>query len=562
MLRGRGSDTNNRLTSTSVGNVTDPYSYAGIDGMTGNITSMPHLSFMQYDYRDQMQGTATQRVNTGTPQTTWNSYDSSGARVRKLTVDAAAAGVKPLATAERIYIGPFEIYRKFAADGTTPILERQSLHVMNAEDRIAIIEIRTLGTNPGPAQQFRYQYGNHLASASLELDEQGNVVSYEEFYPYGSSAYQATASQTDTPKRYRYVGKELDSENGFYFYGARYYAPWLGRWTSTDPAGISAGVNLYEYSKSNPIVFLDPNGAEPENYYRAPGKPGKQAWGFFLGSSAHLIIGYHYKVMHPGHQVFTNFIGIGTILEKSGAGNPAKLQPGEESLKPDIANTTSRGVLELKPWGKTAQEHQEWREEGRDQVRGYLDALNRAAPAKRQFSLMTGESGHMGVRFLGGAEYWRLQWATTEAGLAQYKWERLKRNDIRRLSDQEAFYANEYEDVTEAEAAQYGQQLNETMEWSMKWRGRLDTLRDAVSIATAIIGIGTMAVLNAAISSSQSAGVRGQPTNIAPNVPSPSPATPGLPPPSFPGPGAPMPQMPPIPAMRPPPPPPPMMMGR
>ncbi|KAK5442562.1 hypothetical protein LTS15_010986 [Exophiala xenobiotica] len=68
--------------------------------------------------------------------TTWNSYDSSGARIRKLTVGAAAAGAKPIATAERIYIGPFEVYRKFAANGTMANLERQSLHVMDAEDCI------------------------------------------------------------------------------------------------------------------------------------------------------------------------------------------------------------------------------------------------------------------------------------------------------------------------------------------------------------------------------------------------------------------------------------------
>lgn len=557
----RASDISNRLTSTSIGSVTDQYSYAGIDGMTGNVTSMPHLSFMQYDYRDQLQGTATQRVNSGTPQTTWYSYDSSGARIRKLTVGAAAAGAKPIATAERIYIGPFEIYREFAADGTTPNLERQSLHVMNAEDRIAIIETRTVGTDPGPAQQFRYQYGNHLGSASLELDDQADVVSYEEFYPYGSSAYQATASQTETPKRYRYVGKELDSENGFYFYGARYYAPWLGRWTSTDPAGISAGVNLYEYSKSNPIVFLDPNGSEPENYYRAPGKPGNQPFGFFLGNAAHVIIGYHYKTEHPRHQVFTNFVEISTILKESKAGDPSKLQPGEESLKPDVADTTDRDVLELKPWGKTMEEHEEWRQEGRTQVRGYLNALNRAAPSRRQFSLMTGEHGELGIRFLGGKEYWRLRWATTEAGVAQYKWERLKRNDIRRLSDQEAFYANEYEDVSEADAAQYGQQLNEEVEWSMKWWGRLESLRDAVGIATDIIGISAMVFLGAAMSAPEEAAVEAKPPTIGPNLPPPSPPMgPGLPPPEFPIPGGPMPQMPPIPPMRPPAPPP-MMMG-
>ncbi len=85
---------------------------------------------------------------------------------------------------------------------------------------------------------MRYQFGNHLGSAVLELDDQSNIISYEEYFPYGSTSYQAVASQTDLPKRYRYTGKERDEENDLYYHGARYYAPWLGRWTSCDPLGL------------------------------------------------------------------------------------------------------------------------------------------------------------------------------------------------------------------------------------------------------------------------------------------------------------------------------------
>jgi RHS repeat-associated protein len=255
--------TSNRLSSTSVGSTTDLYSYTGNAGLTGNMTSMPHLSLMQYDYRDQLQATATQKVNSGTPETTWYAYDGGGARLRKLTVNSAAAGATPTRKSERIYLGAFEIYREFAADATAVTLERESLHVMNGTERIALIETRTNGTDNYPAQQFRYQYGNHIGSAVLELDNQAQIITYEEFYPFGSSSYQATESQTEVPKRYRYVGKELDNENGFYYYGARYYASWLGRWINCDPGGLGAGPNLYAFASNNPVVFKDPNGKEP-----------------------------------------------------------------------------------------------------------------------------------------------------------------------------------------------------------------------------------------------------------------------------------------------------------
>jgi RHS repeat-associated protein len=68
-------------------------------------------------------------------------------------------------------------------------------------------------------------------------------------------------SQTETPKRYRYTGKERDEESDLYYHGARYYAPWLGRWTSTDPQSRGTGISRYEYAAGNPARFNDLDGA-------------------------------------------------------------------------------------------------------------------------------------------------------------------------------------------------------------------------------------------------------------------------------------------------------------
>jgi RHS repeat-associated protein len=115
---------------------------------------------------------------------------------------------------------------------------------------------RLADNDPGPAQRIRYQLGNHLGSVSLELDGEGQIISYEEYTPYGSTSYQAVRSQTETPKRYRYTGKERDEESGFIIM-ARYHAPWLGRWMSCDPTGVKADVDLYRYSLGNPVKFVD-----------------------------------------------------------------------------------------------------------------------------------------------------------------------------------------------------------------------------------------------------------------------------------------------------------------
>ena len=89
------------------------------------------------------------------------------------------------------------------------------------------------------------------------------MISYEEYYPYGSTSYRAVRSQTETPKRYRYTGKERDEESGLYYYGARYYAPWLGRWVSCDPVFRADKSNLYAYVGNDPIGYNDPTGEVP-----------------------------------------------------------------------------------------------------------------------------------------------------------------------------------------------------------------------------------------------------------------------------------------------------------
>ena len=132
------------------------------------------------------------------------------------------------------------------------------------------METRIAGTDQAPAQQVRYQHGNQLGSAVLELDDHAAIISYEEYFPFGATSYQAVASQTDVPKRYRYTGKERDEENDLYYHGARYYAPWLGRWVSCDPVGSADGQTLYGYAAANPVRYTDPTGRDPDDDNEPP----------------------------------------------------------------------------------------------------------------------------------------------------------------------------------------------------------------------------------------------------------------------------------------------------
>jgi RHS repeat-associated protein len=218
---------------------------------------MPHLSKMDWDYRDRL--VATSRTIGSAAETTFYTYDLRGERVRKVT--ESSAGTKKQ---EQIYVGRFEVYREYNGDGTTVSLERETLHVMDDKQRIALVERRTQGTE-GEALLIRYQMSNHLGTACLELDQAADIISYEEYTPYGSTAYQAVRAGLDkNPKRYRYTGKERDEENGLSYHSARFYASWLGRWNSCDPEQTIDGVNLYVYAGNNPLTFHDSTGTSRE----------------------------------------------------------------------------------------------------------------------------------------------------------------------------------------------------------------------------------------------------------------------------------------------------------
>ncbi|MDQ1920684.1 SpvB/TcaC N-terminal domain-containing protein [Massilia pseudoviolaceinigra] len=238
--------TDNRLLASSVGAApAENYAY----DLHGNTSAMPHLASLAWDEDNRLV-----HVVTSAGDHVWHNYDSEGNRVRKYVVRANGT------TEDRVYVGRWERVEHGRADGSLRVA-RETLHVLDGQARIAMIERRTAGSDGGLAQLVCYQFGNALGTALLELDDAGAVISYEEFHPFGSSALQSVSTlRREVPKRYRYTGKERDAETGFYYHGARYMAPWLCRWTSPDPLGASDGNNLYVYAGNRPIGSNDSTG--------------------------------------------------------------------------------------------------------------------------------------------------------------------------------------------------------------------------------------------------------------------------------------------------------------
>ena len=100
------------------------------------------------------------------------------------------------------------------------------------------------------------------------LDVQGNIrclidlgsrslASSNDFTAFGEEL-QNTKESSFNP--WRFASKRCDPELGLIYFGKRYYDPLFARWLTTDPAGFTDSVNLYQYVLNNPFRYVDPDG--------------------------------------------------------------------------------------------------------------------------------------------------------------------------------------------------------------------------------------------------------------------------------------------------------------
>ena len=119
--------------------------------------------------------------------------------------------------------------------------------------------------NPASVNAKTYFYlPDHLGSASIVMDDKGNMVEQSVFYPYGQDRSRIGAIKSE----YRFTGKELDDETGLHYFGARYYDSATGRFVSVDPLILDKTEKIINYPQqlnaygypTNPYNFTDKNG--------------------------------------------------------------------------------------------------------------------------------------------------------------------------------------------------------------------------------------------------------------------------------------------------------------
>ena len=178
-------------------------------------------------------------------------YDGSQMRLfingtLETATTAATPANTPLATTAPVLIG---------GDSTTHRFHGYLDDVSIYDRALSDSEIADLAKEVD--KRYEYHHVNALGSNIVLTDDNQNVLVRYEYDVFG--AIRAETGTSDNTRKF--TGKEFDADCNLYYYGARYYDPYIGRFTQRDPIGD--GVNWYVYTYNNPLKYTDPNGEEP-----------------------------------------------------------------------------------------------------------------------------------------------------------------------------------------------------------------------------------------------------------------------------------------------------------
>jgi insecticidal toxin complex protein TccC len=225
----------------------------------GNLLYLNIAQPLQWDSRNQLQQIVQLKRETYSDKEQYR-YDANSQRVEKLTQRLAQEQIH---NNRFRYLPGLELREHWQTDTREQNKKTTEQLQVIQSDGARVLHWATGKPNEIENDGLRYTLTDQLGSSQLELNAKGETISYESYYPYGGTAIWATKNIIETHYKFlHYSGKEQDA-TGLYYYGYRYYVPWLGRWLNADPTGTSDGLNLYRMARNNPITFMDTDGAMP-----------------------------------------------------------------------------------------------------------------------------------------------------------------------------------------------------------------------------------------------------------------------------------------------------------
>lgn len=219
----------------------------------GNQQQLGRSLPMTWNVRNQLTNVTTILREEGDPDEEAYVYAGDGQRALKLTHQQVAGSRQ---TARVYYLPGLEIRHQ-------PLRRLNVVRLEVARCTVEVVQWELGLDEPAADEALRFCLTDQQSSHGLELGEQAQLLSQESYFPYGGTAWWASRSEVEGRyKTRRYSGKERDA-SGLYYYGFRYYAPWLQRWISPDPAGGGAALNPYLMAYNNPVTFVDSMGLQP-----------------------------------------------------------------------------------------------------------------------------------------------------------------------------------------------------------------------------------------------------------------------------------------------------------
>jgi RHS repeat-associated protein len=200
----------------------------------GQTTSVGELSAIEYDFFDRVR-----RIVKKDGTELLFAYDPQSRRIFKQVTNGGTV------SKVRYVTGVYEQHDGFAI---------RNVYLQNL---ILASERVEAGTVKAAASYLNDHHGTVL----LATDSGGVPIHQQRYMPFGSTVLSDALD--------RYLGREADTETGLLQFGARYFAPALGRFLTPDwfvlenpvkPMRVPQAYNVYAYALNNPLSFKDPSG--------------------------------------------------------------------------------------------------------------------------------------------------------------------------------------------------------------------------------------------------------------------------------------------------------------
>jgi RHS repeat-associated protein len=203
------------------------------------------------------EGRMTSAANNASQQSVYT-YDSDGRRVRRNSYGQEIW---------QVYGFDGELLAEYAAN-TAPSSPQKEYGYRSGQ--LLVIA--------AASADVKWLVNDQIGTPRMIANKTGSLagIRRHDYLPFGEELYAGAGGRTSQQGyqnndggRQQFTQKERDNETGLDYFINRYYTSSQGRFTGADPVAMTSQrppdpqrLNLYVYTRNNPLIFTDPNGLE------------------------------------------------------------------------------------------------------------------------------------------------------------------------------------------------------------------------------------------------------------------------------------------------------------